>query len=239
MTVLPDSPLSLWLSEAAVPEPDPPLEGDAAVDVAVVGGGLGGFAAACALLKQEPGLSVAVLEAKTAGYGASGRNGSFAMTVVGLGFGTTALLRGKRLPGPRARLHGALRGRARERHRRGAARLRQAPPGLPARGHDAQLREAVAQAGRADARSLGFDGISWLDAAATRAMVDSERYLGAMWEPRLAARQPGEAGPRGEAPRAIARRAASTSTLRSWRSLRARGSASRPAAGGCSPRRAR
>ena len=33
--------------------------------------------------------------------------------------------------------------------------------------------------------SLGFEGISWLDAAATRAMVDSERYLGAMWEPRL------------------------------------------------------
>ena len=33
--------------------------------------------------------------------------------------------------------------------------------------------------------SLGFDGINWLDAAATRAMVDSERYLGAMWEQRL------------------------------------------------------
>jgi glycine/D-amino acid oxidase-like deaminating enzyme len=33
--------------------------------------------------------------------------------------------------------------------------------------------------------SLGFDGITWLDAAATREMVDSERYLGAMWEPRL------------------------------------------------------
>src|ERR1039458_3367991 len=34
-------------------------------------------------------------------------------------------------------------------------------------------------------RSLGFDGIDWIDAAATRKMVDSERYLGAMWEPRL------------------------------------------------------
>ena len=33
--------------------------------------------------------------------------------------------------------------------------------------------------------SLGFEGISWLDAAATREMVSSERYLGAMWEPRL------------------------------------------------------
>jgi glycine/D-amino acid oxidase-like deaminating enzyme len=34
-------------------------------------------------------------------------------------------------------------------------------------------------------RSLGFEGITWVDAAATREMVDSERYLGAMWEPRL------------------------------------------------------
>jgi glycine/D-amino acid oxidase-like deaminating enzyme len=34
-------------------------------------------------------------------------------------------------------------------------------------------------------QSLGFDGIGWIDASATREMVDSERYLGAVWEPRL------------------------------------------------------
>ena len=41
-------------------------------------------------------------------------------------------------------------------------------------------------------RSLGFDGISWIDADETRAMVDSERYLGAMWEPRLLLLDPAE-----------------------------------------------
>jgi glycine/D-amino acid oxidase-like deaminating enzyme len=43
----------------------------------------------------EPSLQVALLEAKTIGYGASGRNGSFAMTVVGLGFDVTPILLGK------------------------------------------------------------------------------------------------------------------------------------------------
>ena len=32
---------------------------------------------------------------------------------------------------------------------------------------------------------LGFEGIEWIDADATRRMVNSGRYLGAMWEPRL------------------------------------------------------
>jgi glycine/D-amino acid oxidase-like deaminating enzyme len=34
-------------------------------------------------------------------------------------------------------------------------------------------------------QSLGFDGITWVEAGEARAMVDSERYLGGMWEPRL------------------------------------------------------
>jgi FAD dependent oxidoreductase len=33
--------------------------------------------------------------------------------------------------------------------------------------------------------SLGFGGIEWIDADATRKMVNSGRYLGAVWEPRL------------------------------------------------------
>jgi glycine/D-amino acid oxidase-like deaminating enzyme len=34
-------------------------------------------------------------------------------------------------------------------------------------------------------QSLGFTGINWISAEETRAMVNSERYLGALWEPRL------------------------------------------------------
>src|SRR5580704_7309529 len=57
---------------AAAPElPD-------SVDVVVVGGGFCGLSAARALAKR--GVSVAVLEAKTFGWGASSRNGGMVLT---------------------------------------------------------------------------------------------------------------------------------------------------------------
>ena len=95
MGVLPDGPLSLWLDQYGEYTAEPAVEGEVDVDVAVIGGGLTGLATTIHLKRQDPSVRVAVLEAKTVGYGASGRNGSFAMTVIGLGFGTTALLRGK------------------------------------------------------------------------------------------------------------------------------------------------
>ena len=90
---LPDSPLSLWLDTYGAYSPSPPLDHDHDVDVAIVGGGFTGMATAYELKQAEPALRIAVLEAKTVGYGASGRNGSFAMTVVGLGFGRAEALR--------------------------------------------------------------------------------------------------------------------------------------------------
>jgi gamma-glutamylputrescine oxidase len=51
----------------------PRLEGDAVVDVCVVGAGLAGLSAAIEL--ADRGYSVLVLEAETVGWGASGRNG--------------------------------------------------------------------------------------------------------------------------------------------------------------------
>lgn len=96
MSVLPASPSSLWLDWFGRPyPPQPPLEGEVDLDVAVIGGGFVGMATAIHLMRKDPSVRVGVLEARTAGYGASGRNGSFAMTVVGLGFGVIAALRGK------------------------------------------------------------------------------------------------------------------------------------------------
>src|SRR5512144_865896 len=95
MAPFPQSAPSLWLAEYGPYTPSPPLRGDVAVDVAIVGGGFQGLATAIALRTEAPGLRVAVLEHEVVGYGASGRNGSFAMTVVGLGLGTTAMLKGK------------------------------------------------------------------------------------------------------------------------------------------------
>jgi glycine/D-amino acid oxidase-like deaminating enzyme len=184
MISLPDSPLSLWLDQYGPYEPAPPVEGELTADVAVIGGGFTGLATAIALKDLDPALDVAVLEAKTVGYGASGRNGSFAMTVVGLGFGTTAALRGKTFF---KAAHTYMERAVDEleafidRESLDCDKIR---PGFlrvaTTEGYVKRLRKQVDLM-----QSLGFDGITWIEAAEARAMVDSERYLGGMWEPRL------------------------------------------------------
>jgi len=66
---------SYWLSEAA--EPIPARRGDGPVDVDVIGAGVTGCA--CALALAEGGLRVRVHEARRVAWGASGRNGGFAL----------------------------------------------------------------------------------------------------------------------------------------------------------------
>ena len=69
---------SLWLDGAlATFTPRPQLEGDIDADVAIVGAGYTGLWTAYALTERDPGLRIAVVEAETVGYGASGRNGGF------------------------------------------------------------------------------------------------------------------------------------------------------------------
>jgi hypothetical protein len=92
---LPDTVDSMWAATAGPYTPRPALQEDTTVDVAIIGGGYTGLTTAYELRREDPSLSVAVLEAREIGYGSSGRNGSFAMTVVGLGFGATAMIKGK------------------------------------------------------------------------------------------------------------------------------------------------
>src|SRR5262245_52506765 len=74
---------SYW---GATAEPDrsgaQPLVGDRRADVAVIGGGYTGLAAARRLAGSY-GLDVVLLEAQRIGWGASGRNGGFALISVG------------------------------------------------------------------------------------------------------------------------------------------------------------
>src|SRR3954451_13033717 len=57
--------------------PAPPLHGAVEADLCIVGGGFTGLWAALYAKALEPGRDVVVLEAETAGFGASGRNGGF------------------------------------------------------------------------------------------------------------------------------------------------------------------
>jgi FAD dependent oxidoreductase len=70
-----------WLEDAGPIEPTPPLEGDTAADVVVVGGGYLGLWTAWQLKQLEPSVDVVVLEARLAGHGPSGRNGGFVSTL--------------------------------------------------------------------------------------------------------------------------------------------------------------
>jgi glycine/D-amino acid oxidase-like deaminating enzyme len=80
---------SFWLGLDPY-EPDLPLEGEMQADVAIIGAGFSGLWAAYHLLKADPGMTVVVLEASAVGYGASGRNGGFAMTLVHRGLADLA-----------------------------------------------------------------------------------------------------------------------------------------------------
>jgi glycine/D-amino acid oxidase-like deaminating enzyme len=72
---------SYWLGLDAY-EPDAPLEGEMRADLVIVGGGFSGLWTAYHLLKADPGMTVVVIESSAVGYGASGRNGGFAMTLI-------------------------------------------------------------------------------------------------------------------------------------------------------------
>jgi len=76
-TERPEDAISYWLAASPAGPKRPPLSGDVATDVVVIGGGFTGLWTAIALTETDPSLRVTVLEAETVGFGASGRNGGF------------------------------------------------------------------------------------------------------------------------------------------------------------------
>lgn len=67
----------LWLDQVPAGPPRPRLTKDHVADVAIVGAGYTGLWTAYYLLRESPGLNVAVVERESAGFGASGRNGGW------------------------------------------------------------------------------------------------------------------------------------------------------------------
>lgn len=175
--------LSFWLATYGPYTPTPPLEGDEAFDVAVIGGGFTGLSTAYHLRKLQPGLRVAVLEGEVVGYGASGRNGGFSMTLFGLEPAVTKALFGhqRTVEAHRymERAVDTVDALVKEHHIQsdytfpGFLRAATTPGYVKRIQHDLEILT-----------SLGVTGIEWIDADRLRAEVDSPLFLGGWWEPR-------------------------------------------------------
>lgn len=157
----------------------PALDGDAHVDVAILGGGYTGLSAALELAAR--GMRVVVLEARRIGWGASGRNGGQVLCGYGCEVDTLE----------------ALVGRADARtlfdfSRQGVALVRQRiiDHGIACHwvaGHaSVPIRPRQARALHAAMETLvqRYDHpMQWWDRATLHRQLDSPRYLGAMFDP--------------------------------------------------------
>ena len=152
-----------WLDDVgAVPSYDP-LTAPARADLTVVGGGYLGLWAAVHAKRRDPGRRVVLLEAQTVGWAASGRNGGFCEASL---------------------THGEENGRSRwpEEHdvleRLGAENL----DAFEADVRDLDLACEWERTGQlsvaVEEHQLAWLGGDVLDAAATRALVDSPLFLG-------------------------------------------------------------
>jgi glycine/D-amino acid oxidase-like deaminating enzyme len=75
-------PVSYWHETVHI-VPGEPLREKIDCDVAIVGGGFTALSTACELKQADPSLQVVLLEQAVIGHGASGRNGGFAMPLIG------------------------------------------------------------------------------------------------------------------------------------------------------------
>jgi len=163
--------------------PGASLQDDIEVDVAVVGGGFTGLSSAYHIKKAEPNLRVVLLESDVIGFGASGRNAGFSMTLFGMTLGLTARRFGKK--------------KAKEAHHymeRAVDYLRDLVAELKIDceyEHPGFLRVATSEKYKKRilkemelVHKLGLEGIEWLDKEQTQEQVRSPLYLGAWWEPR-------------------------------------------------------
>jgi glycine/D-amino acid oxidase-like deaminating enzyme len=81
------APKPYWLDRPDAPEPLPALAGQITADLAVVGGGFTGLWTALLARERDPSRDVVLLEAKSVGWAASGRNGGFCSASLTHGIG--------------------------------------------------------------------------------------------------------------------------------------------------------
>ena len=176
-------PAVFWLDEPRRPDPGPALTADTRCDLLVIGGGFTGLWAALLAKQRDRGRDVVLVEAGRIADGASGRNGGFVSPSLTHGTANGA----QRWPGEMADLL-----------RIGHENLDAIEETVREFGIDCGFRRTteitvavedhqVGQLRRTAelSRALG-EPVEVLDAEATRALVASESYLGAIAEPGLA-----------------------------------------------------
>jgi glycine/D-amino acid oxidase-like deaminating enzyme len=177
-------PAPFWLDQPGAPPVSPALAGDLTTGLAVIGGGFTGLWTALLASERDPSADIVLLEGRSVGWAASGRNGGFCAASL-----THGLANGiARFPAEMAALM-----------RLGQENLDEIAATVDARRIDCSFErtgELIAAtapwqlAGLAEdaaaARSYGEDGLL-LDAESVRRELDSPTYLGGAWYPRSCA----------------------------------------------------
>ncbi|HET8969528.1 MAG TPA: FAD-dependent oxidoreductase [Candidatus Nanopelagicales bacterium] len=186
--------LSLWwdqLADDLVEPTRPALAGDTTADVCIVGAGFTGLWTAYYLLGHDPSLRVVVLEAQTAGFGASGRNGGWCSALFPTSLdnvaakssrqGAIALARELQHTVDEVGEVAAAEGIDAGFRKGGTVMLARSP---------LQLRRAEAEVAEWHSWGFGPADLALLDAAQARELVGATDLLGGTYTPHCAAVQP-------------------------------------------------
>jgi glycine/D-amino acid oxidase-like deaminating enzyme len=157
-----------WLDELEHPS-YPALAGERTADLVVVGGGYTGLWTALRAKERDPARRVVLLEARTIGWAASGRNGGFCEASLTHGHENGA----QRWPDEIGRLE-----------KLGGDNLDGIEATIARYGMDAEFERTGTLSVAVEPHQLDWlEGEAGrLDAAGTRALVDSPTYLGGAWE---------------------------------------------------------
>ncbi|MGW4795980.1 NAD(P)/FAD-dependent oxidoreductase, partial [Nonomuraea sp. NPDC004297] len=181
--------VSFWYREPGLPTPRPALAGSVEADVCIVGAGFTGLWTAYYLKKADPGLDIAVVERRFAGFGASGRNGGWLTAALAGSPRRFAETHGR--PGVQALQQAmnatidevigvaAAEGIDADIVKGGILRVAHVPSQVP------RLREGVDSA-----RAWGDEDVELLDAAQTMKRIGIPAALGASFNPHCARIQP-------------------------------------------------
>lgn len=182
---------SLWTDTGSAALLRPPLDGDATVDVVIVGAGYSGLWTALTLRRLDPALSVLVVEAERVGFGASGRNGGWCsgqfpvdIAEMGARFGRAPAL------AMATALSAAVRDVGAQCASEGIDAEFVAAGTLTAARTPRQMRDAEAEVELAHASGLGDGDVCLLSADEARGLVGASRTLGGVFSPHCAALHP-------------------------------------------------